>query len=93
MTKKQTQTLDYVNSYIRQSGFPPTYKLIEEKFNIDASAAHFRCRNFRHLMNRNGNKKRLTESEFIEKFKNEGFELYKTADLKPKLVFYHKNAK
>lgn len=33
---------------------------------------------------------RMTENEFIEMFKKEGFELYKTKDIKPKLDFYYK---
>lgn len=33
---------------------------------------------------------KLTEQEFIAKFKKEGFDLYKTKDLKPKLTAFHR---
>lgn len=33
---------------------------------------------------------KMTEKEFIDKFKQEGFELYKTKDLKPKLRAFYK---
>lgn len=34
--------------------------------------------------------KKLTEQQFISKFKKAGFDLYKTKDLKPKLDAFYK---
>lgn len=49
-TKKQLETEKWVDEYIEKNGFPPTYAMIEDEFKIDASAAYYRCRNFRHKL-------------------------------------------
>jgi hypothetical protein len=36
------------------------------------------------------NEPKMTEQQFIAKFKKAGFELYKTKDLAPKLRAFHK---
>lgn len=52
-TKKQVETEKWVDEYIKKFNYPPTYVMIEKHFKIDASAAHFRCRNFRDKMRKN----------------------------------------
>lgn len=52
-TKKQIETEKWVDEYILKFNYPPTYQQIKEHFKIDASAAHFRCRNFRDKMRKN----------------------------------------
>jgi hypothetical protein len=52
-TKKQIETEKWVDEYIEKFNYPPTYQQIQNHFKIDASAAHFRCRNFRDKMRKN----------------------------------------
>ena len=51
-TKKTNETEAFVDSYIREKGYPPTYSDIADRFRLNSkSAAYARCRHFRHKMN------------------------------------------
>ena len=58
MTKKQLETEAWVDEYILTNGYPPTYQEIETQFSINASTAHYRCRNFREKMNQSPRNKK-----------------------------------
>lgn len=65
-TKKQIETEKWVDEYIEKYKYPPTYQMIKKQFKIDASAAHFRCRNFRDKMKKNGQQIKLGRYDLLE---------------------------
>lgn len=59
-SKKNIEVEKYVDDHTAEHGYPPTYKMIENKFNIGASAAHGRCAKFRHKM-------KFTKQDYTER--------------------------
>lgn len=50
-TEKNNETELFVDTYIKEHGYPPTYIEIVERFNLrSTSAAYARCRHFRYKM-------------------------------------------
>lgn len=53
-TRKTNETEMYVDMYIKENGYPPTYQKIIDHFDLKSkSAAYARCRHFRYKMKRN----------------------------------------
>ena len=56
-TQKTIETEKYVDEYIEENGYPPTYEEIVQQFNLKStSAAYNRCRAFRNKMRQRINK-------------------------------------
>jgi SOS-response transcriptional repressor LexA len=49
-SKKNIEVEEYVDSYIKEHGVPPTYRMIEKHFNLSKCAAWNRCSKFREKM-------------------------------------------
>jgi len=55
-TKKTKETEKYVDKYITENGYPPTYQEIVKQFNLNSTnSAYARCRHFRYKMKRVNN--------------------------------------
>ena len=69
-TRKSIQTEKYVDLYIEMNdGRPPTYKEIEERFNVKRTSAYNRCKDFRHKMSQHSQTETVID-QYIRKFKN-----------------------
>lgn len=72
-SKKVIETEQWVDNYILQHGYPPTYEELQVHFNLASkSAAYSRCAKFRGKMNKRKNTNMDAQAkaeELIEKFK------------------------